>query len=311
MQLISTVDQFQKQNFQGGFALTIGNFDGVHLGHQFLIEKIRTECHAKGLKLVVMTFSPHPKTILLKDPKPFLINTYLERRDLLSNCGIDYLWEVPFNRDFSTLAPEDFLREKILFHPDIKQVTMGYDFAYGKDAAGNFEFAEKICNESNVKISRMDEYAIEKADISSSTIRNLVEQGSIEKVNEYLGRTFYLQGLVVKGEGRGRKIGFPTANIQLDPMRILPQRGVYISQTDYKGMQYQSVTNIGYNPTFNDGQQTHVETHIIDFDSLIYGEDLKVSFIKKLRDEKKFETVNDLIKQIGLDVEMAKKNFHA
>jgi len=288
--------------------LTIGNFDGVHLGHRQLLKKIKSECVSKKLSFVVMTFIPHPQKILQPEKERFLINSYDQRRKLLRKLGVDFLIEMGFTRDFSTQPPEKFLQDHLLFYPKLRDFYLGYDFAFGANKQGDFDLVKALCKPLNVEVEIQPKFEFKGKVVSSSLIRERIISGNLGEAQELLDRPFHLEGVVVKGEGRGRKIGFPTANIQVSPDLIVPHRGVYITRTIYNGMTYNSITNIGHNPTFKDTHQLHIETNLFDFDTDIYGETLDIEFLQKVRDERKFPTVNDLIAQIKDDVCTA-KNF--
>lgn len=287
--------------------LTIGNFDGVHIGHRELLKKIKVECQAKNLLFVVVTFVPHPQKILQPEKERFLINSYDQRRVLLKRLGVDILVEMNFTRDFSTLKAEEFVSQYLLTYPNLKDFYLGYDFAFGANKEGGHDLVNAICQPKGVAVEIQPKFEFHGKIVSSSMIREKLHSGKTDEVESILQRPFHLEGVVVKGEGRGKKIGFPTANIQVSPDLIVPQKGVYVTRTIYKGMTYQSVTNIGNNPTFKDGNQVHIETNLFDFNMDIYGEVLDIQFLHKLRDERKFPTVNDLIVQIKLDVAAAKK----
>lgn len=287
--------------------LTIGNFDGVHLGHRELLKKIKLDCVAKKLLFVVVTFIPHPQKILQPEKERFLINSYEQRRKLLKKLGVDFLVEMGFTRDFSTLPPERFMQDHLLSYPELRNFYLGYDFAFGANKQGDYDLVRSLCKPLNVEVEIQPKFEFQNKVVSSSLIRDRIITGKIDEVEELLARPFHLEGVVVKGEGRGKKIGFPTANIQVSPDLIVPQRGVYVTRTIYNGMTYNSITNIGYNPTFKDTHQTHIETNMFDFDTDIYGENLDIEFLHKVRDEKKFPTVNDLIAQIKADVVFAKE----
>lgn len=286
--------------------LTIGNFDGVHQGHRKLLNKIKSDCEIKKLKFVVLTFVPHPQKILHPEKDRFLITSYEQRRHLLENLGVDYLVELKFTRDFSTLAPDEFIKNYLLIYPNLKNFYLGYDFAFGANKGGGLDQARNLCEPKGIKVEIQPKYEKAGIVVSSSYIRSKLLSGRIDEIEQILQRPFHLEGVVVKGEGRGRKIGFPTANIQVSSDMIIPQKGVYVTKAIYKGMTYHSVTNIGVNPTFNESENLHIETHLFDFNNDIYGEVLDIQFLLKIRDEKKFNTVNDLVKQIKHDVDHAK-----
>lgn len=286
--------------------LTIGNFDGVHIGHRQLLQKIKAECKARDLLFVVVTFVPHPQKILQPDKERFLINSYEQRRSLLSDLGVDILVEMKFTRDFSTLKADEFLSQYLLAYPNLKNFYLGYDFAFGANKEGGHDLVNSICHPRGINVEIQPKFEFKNEVVSSSLIRDMIQEGQVDKVEPILRRPFHLEGVVVKGEGRGKKIGFPTANIQVSQDLIVPRKGVYVTKTIYRGMTYQSVTNIGNNPTFKDTNQLHIETNLLDFNIDIYGEVLDIQFLKKIRDEKKFATVNDLISQIKADVETAR-----
>lgn len=287
---------------------TIGNFDGVHLGHQQFLKTVHEEAASSNSKFVVVTFVPHP-AFVLKNQHSFLLNTYEDRRSFLETLGVDYLYEIDFNRDFSTLTPGGFLDNYLFRHPGIKKIFLGHDFAFGANKSGDFHFVEEYCRLKNVALTIQNEYKFNGQNVSSSVIRNLIVTGNLENVPKLLGREFSISGRVIKGAGRGKQIGFPTANLGYEKECLVPANGVYITKTYFKEMTYFSVTNVGKNPTFNTGNEIHLETHLLDFNVDIYGEKISVSFIKKLRDEKKFSSVNELIQQIKADVQVAREYF--
>ncbi len=286
--------------------LTIGNFDGVHLGHKQLLKKIKEQCLARNLQFVVVTFIPHPQKILQPEKERFLLTSYEQRRSLLKKQGVDYLIEMKFTRDFSTLTPDKFLTDYLFCYPNLKDFYLGYDFAFGANKQGGFDLVKSNCIPKGIQVEIQPKFEFQGHVVSSSLLRDQVLNGQLKEAAHLLGRSFHLEGLVIKGEGRGKKIGYPTANIQVSQDLIVPQKGVYVTKTVYNGMTFQSVTNIGNNPTFKDTHQLHIETNLFDFDTDIYGEILDIQFLHKIRDEKKFATVNDLITQIKNDVLFAR-----
>ena len=285
--------------------ITIGNFDGVHVGHREFLARISKDCQENNCKFAVITFVPHPVQIL-RAQSGYLINNYIERRELLALCGVDYLLEVDFTRDFSTLLPEDFLERFVFSFSGIEKIYLGHDFVFGANKSGDYKVAKNLCLIKKVSLILQDEFRLDNDSVSSSVVRLSISKGEMEKVQTLLGRPYFITGRVIKGQGRGKQIGYPTANIDYGKEAIIPSGGVYITQTSINDMTYNSVTNIGVNPTFNMGNEINVETHLLDFNRDIYGEELRVSFFKKIRDEKKFSNVNDLISQISADVKIAK-----
>lgn len=288
--------------------VTIGNFDGVHSGHREFLSQIKKDCLKDHAKFVVVTFIPHPSQIL-KGQTGFLINTYEERRELLAGAGADYLLEIDFTRDFSTLSPEVFLENFIFSFDGIAKIYLGHDFAFGANKSGDFHVAKTFCDSRKTLLVLQKEFKVKSSAVSSTEVRNAISAGDMPVANELLGRQYFISGRVIKGEGRGKKIGFPTANLGYSKELIIPAKGVYITKVKIKDMVYNSITNIGVNPTFNTGYEIHVESHLLDFTQDIYGDEIRVSFIKKLRDEKKFPSVNDLVTQIAVDAGQAREYF--
>jgi riboflavin kinase / FMN adenylyltransferase len=289
--------------------ITMGNFDGVHLGHKSILKAIVEQKKSDNQKFGLVTFVPHPR-VVLKGDEGFLINDYKERISLISDIGLDFIVELRFDRDFSTQSPESFLNNYILRISNLKGIYLGHDFAFGANKKGTHEIVKKCTSGKNIDVYLESEIHDDKGvRFSSTDIRNSISNGEMKKANGYLGRNFYVSGSIVKGQGRGKKIGFPTANILCDSSRIIPKNGVYKTKTTLGEMVYQSITNVGVNPTFKDDKNTIVETNIFDFDDDIYGETIKVEFIDFIRDEKKFTSVNELIDQISKDVAKTKDSF--
>jgi riboflavin kinase/FMN adenylyltransferase len=308
MIIVKNLEELKTVYNENKIHVTIGNFDGVHVGHREFLQQIKKDCVQDHAKFVIVTFVPHPLKIL-KAHSGFLINTYEERRELLSGCGADYLLEIDFTRDFSTLTPEEFLSRHIFSFEGISKIYLGHDFAFGANKSGDFNVAKNFCEHKKTSLMLQQEYKIKSSSVSSTEVRNAILAGEIPKANELLGRKYFLSGRVIKGEGRGKKIGYPTANLGYDRELITPAKGVYITQVRIKDMIYNSVTNVGVNPTFNTGYEVHVESHLLDFTQDIYGDEIRVIFIKKLREEKKFPSVNDLIEQIAADADLAREYF--
>lgn len=290
------------------FALTIGNFDGVHKGHRKVLDYVKSKANELGLKLVVVTFNPHPQEIL-NPGNYFLLNSFPEKCELIKSCGADFLCEIKFDRNFSTLSPENFLKEYIFNNPNLKSIFLGHDFAFGANKSGGHDLAEKFAQKNNVVFEDLAKFTFAGERVSSSLIREKIKTGLISEANDFLGREYFITGRVVKGDGRGKQIGFPTANIGFEKNRVIPSNGVYATKTCISNMNYFSVTNIGVKPTFLDHAGVTIESHILDFDRDIYGEEIQVQFFKRIRDEKKFDSVNSLIKQIEEDVVATREFF--
>jgi riboflavin kinase / FMN adenylyltransferase len=298
MKLISKLSEIAGNK---SIIVTIGNFDGVHLGHRRLLEEALKTAKGMAGDLVVISFVPHPQEFFSK-LNDFYLNSFEERRELLKDFGVKYFLEINFDEQFSNLSPEAFLREYILSDKRVKKLYLGHDFSFGKSKTGNLEFVEKFLSNSEVQLEVFPEFKTSMDKVSSSLIRDLIRHGKIEKTNELLGRKFFIKGKVVKGKGRGATIGVPTVNLEISPNRIVPAKGVYFTKTYFQGKYFDSITNIGVNPTFRDDNQIKIETHILDFSQEIYGEDIVISFLKKLREEKKFNDFNELKLQINADI---------
>ena len=298
MKVLNSIVELPDNNEYG---LIVGNFDGVHLGHQKLLREVFMECQKRKQEMVVISFVPHP-LITLRNEKSFLLNSYEERRNLLSECGVKWMVEVPFTRDLSMTDPSDFLEDYILNHEQVKSLFLGHDFAFGANKKGDHNFVKKYCEDRPVSIEIQKKFTADTETYSSSLVRRLLKQGEPRKAAELLGRNFFVSGRVIKGLGRGKQLGFPTANIDLEKERLVPEFGVYATLCTFRGCTYRSITNIGKNPTFDDVTGVNVETNVFDFSGDLYGEEIKVTFVDKLRDEIKFSSVNELIKQIKSDI---------
>ncbi len=289
--------------------LTIGNFDGVHRGHQMLMKELITQARLSKAPSVVCTFRPHPRTILNPvKPYPRLFD-YRDQAEVMGELGIDYLIEEKFSKDFSRMTAGQFLEDYIenIFHP--VHLVIGYDFNFGKSREGNAEFLQEFCEHKKWKLTVVDAYEQDGQIVSSSQIRKLLEHGDLKKAEQYLGRPYYLRGPVRLGYQRGRTLGVPTANISPE-IDFVPRQGVYFSWAYLKDKKYPSITNIGYNPTFEQADSyLKVETHLFNFDEDIYGEHLKVELCQFHRDEIKFSSFDLLKEQIYKDLALGKNYF--
>ncbi len=293
--------------FDFNYGVVLGNFDGLHLGHQKLLEEFKVECQKRNIVPVVITFLPHPR-IVLQNSKNFLLTSYAKRNLFLQIAGLNHVLEINFNRDFSSLDPADFL-SKYVITSNLKFICVGHDFKFGANKGGTYEIIKNTCQKNNIESAQKGPYEINGVIPSSSIIRNYLYEGNIKDANKYLGRNFSLEGIVVKGNQRGTKIGIPTANFVRPDFMLTPKTGVYITETKIEDLNFQSVTNIGINPTFLNQNIIHIETHILGFNRNIYGELIKVTLHERLRNEQKFASVNELVEQIKKDIENAKKYF--
>ncbi len=280
--------------------LTIGSFDGVHKGHMALIEQLKNEAKKHGLKSAIMTFEPHPKIYFNSNSDFKLLNTLDEKINLLKKTGIDYLIIQDFNSDFSNQTPKNFIK-KLKDQYQLQRLLMGYDHHFGKNQTGNFEYICSLEKSLGFRTSKIEAITQGGQTISSSRIRKLLKEGKIEKSNQLLGYPYFIQGKVVGGNRIGNKLGFPTANIQVEnPYKLIPKQGVYIVKSTIDNQVYYGMMNIGIRPTIN-GKKEIREVHFFDFEKDIYGKNLKISFLKRLRDEKKFNSLEALTQQLNKD----------
>ena len=288
-------------DFRGAF-VTIGNFDGVHLSHQFICRKLATESKNAATRSLVITFDPHPKMILHPDIRPFyLITTLDERLKLLEDCSIDGAVVIPFTLDYSRMTAEQFVREFLGQKLAIKKIIVGHDYTFGQGKNGNSDYLIASGRELGFAVEVIDAFKVGENVVSSTLVRNLIIKGDFKKVTNLLGRWYYIAGIVVKGHGRGVGLGFPTANLKPEK-ELLPEPGIYATYAFWKGNRYAAAVNIGAKPTFADYSSTF-EVFVLDFTGDLLGEKINVHFVEKLRDIVKFDSSEKLKKQIAADVE--------
>ncbi len=281
---------------------TIGTFDGVHLGHQKILKSLTATAQLLKVPSVVITFWPHPRKVLQpKVGEIKILYTLPERIEMLSNFGIDHLIVIPFDVAFSKTTSEDFITKIIIETIGAHTLILGYDHRFGNNREGSFEYLKTNASRYGLRLIEISRQDIDEAAISSSRIRNAIAQSNMAIANQLLGHRFYITGKVVHGQMLGQKIGFPTANIQVAHSdKILPPDGVYAVWVTHEGKQYQGMMNIGYRPTV-DGSTHHLEVHIMDFNENLYGKEIKISFEKKLRNEQRFESLDQLKTQLQHD----------
>ncbi len=289
-------------------ALALGFFDGVHRGHQQVINTAKLEAEKRHLKSAVMTFYPHPKEVLSKQNVTVnYLSPIQEKITLLEKTGIDILLIISFDARFSELSPQQFV-DTYLIDLNVKHIVAGFDYSYGRLGKGTME-TFPFHSRSLLSHTTVPKLAEDNEKISSTVIREALAVGNIEKVNDYLGRIYTVEGVVEHGEKRGRKIGFPTANVSPDSNKELPATGVYIVKVVVDGTTFEGVCNIGFNPTFNSGKGKTIEAHIFHFTKEIYEKKIKVAFIKRIRGEKAFNGVEELKKRIEADIAIARHYF--
>lgn len=287
-------------------AVTIGNFDGVHLGHQALFRKVTSIAGGRNGDSVAVTFDPHPLKVLRPQSPPKLISTLEQKIELIEEAGIGHLVLIGFTKELAATPAAEFVREILCKAIGVKDLVVGYDYACGKGRQGNIPFLKDQGKRLGFKVHVVPPITMDGMVVSSTKVRELVMQGEMRQVRLLLGRYYQIRGIVQVGRKRGGTvIGFPTANLNIDEEDLCPRPGVYVVQVLHDGQCYGGVLNIGYNPTFGE-EELRAETHIFDFDRDIYGHPIKVNLIQRLRDEKKFSGPDELSRQIAKDVETAR-----
>ncbi len=281
--------------------ITIGTFDGVHLGHQKVIKQLLNSSRKKDEVSLLLTFFPHPRMVLQKNSSLKLINTIEEKSDLLKELGLDELIIHPFNQEFSRLSAFEFVRNVLVNQLNISKLIIGYDHHFGKNREGNFEQLQEYGELFGFEVEKISAQNLNDISISSTKIRKALDEGNINKANNYLEYNFMLSGEIVKGKNLGKKIGFPTANINIkEEYKLIPKTGVYIIKSVIEGVLYYGMMNIGNRPTINGKHQT-IEVNFFDLDADLYGKIIKVELLKFLRDEQKFDSLDSLKLQLQLD----------
>lgn len=294
------------------YSLAVGFFDGVHKGHQAVIKNAMEMAKQLNVESAVMTFDPHPSIVLgARKEKVFYITPLQQKLDVLEEFGVENVFVVNFTSDFAKLSPEDFI-QYFIKDLNVKHVTAGFDFSFGKFGKGNMETLKELSN-GEYGVTVIDKQSDEEEKISSTRIRKYLQDGDMESAANLLGRAFEVPGIVVHGDKRGRTIGFPTANIQSTEGSFIPATGVYAVKILVQDKWYDGVCNVGYKPTFKnpDDKQLTIEVHILDFDKNIYGEEVKVGWYKRIRSEKKFDGIESLKTQIEKDKMEAIEYFAA
>ena len=307
MQLIQHPDEITAP-FKGG-VITIGNFDGVHIGHQALFYEVIERAHVIDGTSIAMTFEPHPLRVLKKNHTPPLITLLEQKVELIERSGVDVLICVPFTLEFAAITAVSFVEDLLVRKIGMKAIVLGEDYAFGKNREGNIKLLSTLAPRLGFEVivtSLIRSVQGVSERISSTAIRELVQAGEMQQACKMLGRHFQLRGIVVTGRDRGGKLlGFPTANLKIEE-ELCPKTGIYAVTVETRRGVHLGVANIGYSPTFDDRQFT-VEVHILDFNEAIYGEKIRVNFVKRLRGEIKFAGIEALKQQIGKDVESARR----
>lgn len=289
--------------------LTVGTFDGIHFGHQKIIESLNNKAHKAGGESVMLTFSPHPRLVLFPENNSLkLINTLEEKIERLEKSGIDHLIIYPFTKEFSRISAIEYVRDFLVKELKVSTLIIGYDHQFGRNREGNFDYLRELSELYEFQVEEISAQDINEINVSSTKIRNAILEGNIHLANEYLGYPFSLTGEVIEGKRIGHTIGFPTANLYIeDPQKIIPMNGAYAAWAKVGKSWHKAMLNIGTNPTVNSMDNVSIEVHLLGFSEDIYGQEITLNFVKRLRSEVKFEGLDQLKNQLRLDKNQAEK----
>ncbi|MBT8183218.1 MAG: bifunctional riboflavin kinase/FAD synthetase [Eudoraea sp.] len=307
MVIVQSITKYDKKR---ATAITIGTFDGVHIGHRKILERLINSAKKLNLQATVLTFFPHPRMVLQKDSDIKLLNTMEEKAQIMERIGVDHLIIHPFTKEFSRLSATDFVRDILVNSLKAKNVIIGYDHRFGRNRTANITDLIAFGAVLDFEVEEIPAQEIDDISISSTKIRNAINAGDILTANSYLGYEYMLTGWVKKGKGLGKQLNFPTANLHVEEeYKLIPKNGVYVVKSLIENKVVFGMMNIGYNPTVNMEQQAaadhpkSIEIHFLDFDENLYGKKLQVQIIERIRDEQKFDSLNGLQIQLQKDKE--------
>ena len=305
METFRSISELSK--LRGPLFLAIGVFDGVHLGHQAVISTSAQHARAANGTPIVVTFDPHPEKVLRPKTAPHLLTATPHKIALIRDLGVAHLLIITFDKQFAATEPEEFVHELVEHSKSLREICVGHEWSFGKNRRGNLKLLNQFGARFDFGVVGIPPVTVNGELVSSTTIRKAVETGDLAKAAQMLGREYTVLGTVVSGDNRGKKIGFPTANLSAHNEQF-PPNGVYFAEAKLEGVIYPGVVNLGYRPTVDTRKSERIlEIHLFDFDHDIYGKGLEVRFIRYLRPETKFESVEALVRQIGLDVKQARK----
>ncbi|HHY39658.1 MAG TPA: bifunctional riboflavin kinase/FAD synthetase [Syntrophaceticus sp.] len=306
MEVLRSLEQ---KNDGSTLIIALGNFDGVHLGHRKLLKKMVSYAHKRGGIPSVLLFQPHPQQVLNPANAPKLIMSNERKIKVMNDLGVELFYLIPFDLIFASQEPEEFVEEVLIKKLNVSGVFVGYNYQFGKCGAGKPEYLKKIAGEKGIYVEVIPPVVMHGVPISSTLIRSALINGDIVQARELLGYWPVLQGDVIKGDQRGRRIGFPTANLAVPEDLLIPRNGVYAGEAVIDGKPYMAVVNIGRHPTFGLSSKQTIEAHLLDFRGDLYGKQLEISLYKMLREEKKYNNAYELIDQINKDIELAGKIY--
>ncbi len=305
MEIINSLDEILLQEESG---ISLGTFDGLHRGHNKILGTLIHECKLMNYKSVVYTFKNHPREVTTANTPKKIINNN-KKIKLLRQIGIDYLVMVDFDHFHKNIDAKSFVDDILLNKLKMKNIVVGFDCRFGENAKGDTKLLKELSLKYNFDLNIIEPLKLDNEIVSSTLVRKFIQDGNIIKANEFLGRKYSIAGKVIKGKQLGKKLGFPTANIYVDFEICLPKNGIYITETLINGAKYKSVTNIGYNPTFEQ-KNYNIETHIFNFNEMLYDKNIEIEFHKRIRDEKYFENIEKLKEQVKSDIINAKIYFN-
>lgn len=306
--LLKITENLSQYSSKTPLALSIGIFDGVHIGHQSIIKKLNAIARRKNLESAILTFWPHPRTIFNPNDDLKFLNTIEEKIYLLEKKGVENLFLKEFDEEFRNLTGEEFVKQVLVEKLNVKHLIIGHDHTFGKNRSGDFSLLQKMSSEYDFEVEQVEAVDFQDKHISSTQIRNALLDGNVKEANEMLGYVYSVSGKVVHGKKIGRTIGYPTANIAADPAKLLPKKGAYIVDVFVKNKHYKGMLSIGTNPTVN-GNSLSTEVYILDFNGDIYDKIISVNFRDFLHDEIKFESLEKLIERLDVDKKLT-ENFN-
>jgi riboflavin kinase / FMN adenylyltransferase len=301
---MATIQYLSDAIYDPGSVVTVGTFDGVHVGHKTIIRRVVSRAAESKGRSVIVTFDPHPREVINAGKNPVkLLTTPAERAEILKVLEVDIMVIIPFDRDFSLLSSDQFIRDILYNKIGISHLVVGYDHQFGKNREGTIETARQAGSELGFTVEVIEAHEVGEITVSSTSVRSALENdGDVELAKQFLGRPYTLTGIVEYGDKRGRTLGFPTANLKPDHDRkIIPKNGVYAVHVNLAGIKYNGMMNIGIRPTFSGDEKRVLEVNIFDFSEDIYGKSIRIEFIRRIRDERKFSSAGELVKQLKTD----------
>ena len=303
MEIIFGIDRIEKP-FTNPI-ITLGNFDGIHLGHQKIFKKVIEEARQVHGESVVITFEPHPLKVLYPEHCPPLLTPFRKKMMLIEKTGIEKVLCIKFTKAFAEISPVEFVKNILVDKVKTKKIIVGYNYRFGKGKSGDVEILKNHCQRFGVEVEVMEALIIDHTIVSSSMIRELIKEGDVEKASTLLGRDYPVIGRVIEGSKRGHTLGFPTANLEISE-ELYPKPGVYAVAVEWKHQLFNGLANVGFNPTFN-AKVFSLEVYILNFHREIYGDEIQVKFVKRIRDEVRFDSPSQLIDQIQKDIKWVKE----